>query len=74
MNLEALDIKIKDLPKDLTIQMPADSTDLDIEKMIESLKAQLIYNSIFDEDEKEPILQINILDRTDNKIRLHIGK
>ena len=72
MNLEILELKINDLPKDITIEMPSNSTEKDVERMIESLKAQLVYNSSFDENEEEPTLQINILNRVENKIKLHI--
>jgi hypothetical protein len=72
MSLEILDIKFKDLPKDLVIEMPSDATELDVERMIESLKAQLIYNSSFDENEKERSLQINILNRSGNTFKLHV--
>jgi hypothetical protein len=53
MTLNPITLKIQDLPQELLIDMPEGAGESEIERLKESVRSQVAYNSRFEEDEKE---------------------
>lgn len=70
MEFEALEIKIADLPKEISISVPAAATDDQIKEIVEDLRSQILYNSRLEDDAAQPNLNVTVLERQASLLKL----
>ncbi len=73
MEIESFQLKIQDLPKEVDIRIPDNSTDEEVAQMIEDLKSQVVYNSRFNEDPSDQNLKIEVVSRNGSIVKLKIS-
>lgn len=71
MELRSFDLKLTELPRIIEVKVPTGATESDLKQMIEDLKAQVAYNSRFeDSDSREP--EIELLGRAGDIVQLKV--
>jgi hypothetical protein len=71
MELNSFDLKLNDLPAEVEVSIPTDMSEKDFRQMLEDLKAQVSYNSRFEEDvPRQPSVQV--IKRAEKTVRLKV--
>lgn len=63
MEFESLNIKISDLPKEISVSVRKALTDDQLKEIAEDLRSQILYNSRNDDTENLPELNVTIVDK-----------
>ncbi len=63
MEFESLNIKISDLPKEISVSVPKAMTDEQLKEIAEDLRSQILYNSRNEDIEATPELSVIVVDK-----------
>ncbi len=63
MEFESLSIKISDLPKEISVSVPAVLTEEQLKEIVEDLRGQILYNSRNEESETVPELNVTVIEK-----------
>ncbi len=75
MILEGITLKVSDLPKELVVEIPDGASDSEVERVKESLRSQVAYNSrIEDQEDSVPEIKVIELERKTNTVKLRLEK
>ena len=74
MVFKSFDLKTTDLPKVLEIEMHRGASASDIAEMVESVRAQVVYNSrSADEERPIPAPNVEVLERRGDMVKLRVA-
>ena len=74
MILKPFELKIQDLPKEIELEIPAHASSVELQEILDGVKAQVIYNSRGVEEEVElPTPHVEVVKRDGDTLRLRIA-
>lgn len=68
MEFESLNIKISDLPKDISVSVPAPLSDVQLNEIVADLRGQILYNSRHEEGSTPAELSVTVVEQNPSSV------